>query len=218
MGGLALMSSLSDAPVPPIGDGPGNTRAYNSPIRRAQSAETRERIVGAAKNLLRKSSVRDWHTLTIRSVAQEAGVNERTVYRHFTDERGLRDAVMRDLERDAGIDLADLGLADVAGVAARIFDHVATYTFEKRPLDPTMTEALLRQREALHDALEPWTTDWPAATAAAVAGLFDVLWSVGSFERLTVDWALPAVQARDALTWLISLVEEAVRTGRRPPG
>lgn len=81
-----------------------------------------------------------------------------------------------------------------------------------------MTEALLRQREALHDALEPWTTEWPAPTAAAVAALFDVMWSVGSFERLTVGWQLPHQQARDALTWLIGLVEEAVRAGRRPPG
>jgi AcrR family transcriptional regulator len=174
--------------------------------------------VGAAKKLLRTSSVRDWHSLTIRAVAQEAGVNERTVYRHFTDERGLRDAVMRDLERDAGIDLAELGLADIADVAARIFDHVASYAFEKRPLDPTMREAVLRQRQALHDALDPWTADWPAETAVVVAGLFDVLWSVGSFERLTVDWSLPADRARDALVWLIGLVEEAVRTGRRPPG
>lgn len=199
-------------------DEPEGTRAYNSPGRRAQSVETRERIVGAAKKLLRKSSVRDWHSLTIRAVAQEAGVNERTVYRHFTDERGLRDAVMRDLERDAGIDLAHLQLADVAGVAGRIFDHVSSYTFERRPMDPTMTEAQLRQREALHDALEPWTTEWPAQTAAAVAALFDVLWSVGSFERLTVDWQLPQQQARDALTWLIGMVEEAVRAGRYPPG
>jgi AcrR family transcriptional regulator len=194
------------------------TRPYNSPSRRAQSAETRERIVGAAKKLLRKSSVRDWHSLTIRAVALEAGVNERTVYRHFTDERGLRDAVMRDLEHDAGIDLADLQLADVADVAGRIFDHVSSYAFEVRPMDPTMTEAQLRQREALHDALEPWTAAWPAPTAAAVAALFDVLWSVGSFERLTVDWRLPPQQARDALTWLIGLVEQAVRSGRRPPG
>jgi AcrR family transcriptional regulator len=216
--GSTGVSAGSGARVPPSNHEQEGTRAYNSPSRRAQSAETRERIVGAAKKLLRKSSVRDWHSLTIRAVAQEAGVNERTVYRHFTDERGLRDAVMRDLERDAGIDLSDLELADVAGVAARIFDHVASYTFEKRPLDPTMTEALLRQREALHDALEPWTTDWPASAAAVVAGLFDVLWSVGSFERLTVDWELPAAQARDALIWLIGLVEEAVRSGRRPPG
>ncbi len=197
---------------------PGGPRAYNSPSRRAQSVETRERIVGAAKKLLRRSSVRDWQSLTIRAVAQEAGVNERTVYRHFTDERGLRDAVMRDLERDAGIDLANLQLEDVGDVAGRIFDHVSSYTFEKRPMDPTMTEALLRQREALHDALEPWTTEWPAPTAAAVAALFDVMWSVGSFERLTVGWQLPHQQARDALTWLIGLVEEAVRAGRRPPG
>ncbi len=140
-----------------MSDKPQETRPYNSPSRRAQSAETRERIVGAAKKLLRKSSVRDWHSLTIRAVAVEAGVNERTVYRHFTDERGLRDAVMRDLEHDAGIDLADLQLADVADVAGRIFDHVSSYAFEVRPMDATMTEAQLRRARGA--ARRPRTLD-----------------------------------------------------------
>lgn len=193
------------------------TRAYNSPLRKAQSAETRDRILEAAKTLLHRSSVRDWQSLTIRAIAQEAGVSERTIYRHFSDERGLRDAVMHRLEEEAGIDLSELRLEDIADVAARIFSHVSTYPVEKRALDSTMTDALLRQREALHDALEPWTTDWPAPTAAAVAALFDMLWSVGSYERLAVDWQLPADQTIRTLTWAIGLVEEAIRDGRRPP-
>jgi AcrR family transcriptional regulator len=197
-------------PAPP-------TRTYNSSKRRAQSAETRDRIIDAAKTLLHRSSVRDWQTLTIRAIAQEAGVSERTVYRHFSDERGLRDAVMHRLEEDAGIDLTDLRLEDIGDVAERIFVHVSSYPLQTRAMDSTMTEALLRQRAALHDALEPWTAEWPAATAAAVAAVFDLLWSVGSYERLAGDWDLPPDQAVATLRWVISLVEEAVRTGRRPP-
>ncbi|HEY6471863.1 MAG TPA: helix-turn-helix domain-containing protein, partial [Acidimicrobiales bacterium] len=80
-------------------------RRYDSPVRRQQALETRERIVEAGCKILRKSSIRDWHALTIRGVAEVAGVNERTVYRYFGNERGLRGAVMHRLEQTAGIDL-----------------------------------------------------------------------------------------------------------------
>ena len=155
--------------------------------------------------------------MTIRGVAHEAGVNERTVYRYFANERGLRDAVMHRLEADAGIDLTGLEIADIADVAQRIFASASSFPFETRPpLDPTLTEANLRQREALHDAIAPWTAEWPAEEAATVAALFDVLWSVGAFERLVVDWQTDRDQAVRTLTWAIGLVAEAVRAGRRP--
>ena len=64
-------------------------------------------------------------------------MNERTVYRHFANERALRDAVMHRLEEEAGIDLTGLRLEDVADVAARIFEHVSAYPRKARPpLDP----------------------------------------------------------------------------------
>jgi AcrR family transcriptional regulator len=193
------------------------TRHYDSPRRRAQSAQTRQRIIDAAIELLHGSSIRDWRALTIRGVAQEAGVAERTVYRYFTNERGLRDAVMHRMEEEAGIELTGLGLDDIAGVAARIFAHVSSFPSEPRPaLDPTLTEANLRQREALHDALAETTSEWPAEDAAAVAALFDVLWSVGAYQRLVADWQLDPAQAARTLTWAIGLVGDAVRAGRRP--
>ena len=46
--------------------------------------------------------------------------------------------------------------------------------------------------------------------------MFDVLWSVASYERLVVDWQLDREQAIRGITWVIGLVEEAVRKGRRP--
>jgi AcrR family transcriptional regulator len=155
--------------------------------------------------------------LTIRAVAERAGVNERTVYRHFVNERGLRDAVMHRLEKEAGIELAALQLEDVADVAARIFEHVAAYPLKRRrPLDPTLTEAGQRQRQALLGAVRARTAGWSEADRVVAAAVFDVLWSVASYERLVVDWRLDRKQAIRGMTWVIRLLEETVRKGRRP--
>lgn len=192
-------------------------RKYDSPTRRQRANETRERIVTAGCRLLERSSVRDWRALTIRGVADKAGVNERTVYRYFGNERGLRDAVMHRLEQAAGIDLEGMGLDDVAAVAARILAHVSSYPLQpKAPLDPTLADANTRQRHALFAALDEWTGGWPDEDRTSVAALLDVLWSVATYERLAADWELGRDGAISAVTWMIGLIEEAVRTGRRP--
>jgi AcrR family transcriptional regulator len=192
-------------------------RRYDSPLRQQRATETRERIVEAGCAILRGSSIRDWRGLTMRAVADRAGVNERTVYRHFTNERGLRDAVMHRMEERAGIDLAALRLEDVADVADRIFASVSTHPLPPRPpLDPTLSEASQRQRAALLRALDPHTDGWSAEERATAAAMLDVLWGVAPYERLVGDWGLDPHQAVEGITWVIGLIEAAVREGRRP--
>lgn len=192
-------------------------RRYDSTLRRERAAQTRERIVSAGAGLLHDSSIRDWRGVTIRAVAQRAGVNERTVYRHFANERALRDAVIRRLEADAGIDLETLGLADIADVTARIFRLVASHPLDRRPpLDPTLVEANRRQHDALLGAVAPHTATWAEGDRALAAAMFDVLWGVASYERLVVDWQLDREDAIRAITWVVGLVEDAIRQGRRP--
>lgn len=60
-------------PVPP-------PRTYQSPLREAQSALTRERILMAAKTYLEEHDI---ETLTLRHLAELAGVSPPTVYAHF---------------------------------------------------------------------------------------------------------------------------------------
>jgi len=192
-------------------------RRYDTTLRRQQAAGTRERIVAAGSEILHRSPIRDWRALTVRAVAERAGVNERTVYRHFVSERGLRDAVMRRLEVEAGIDLARLRLENVAAAAARIFEHVSSYPLKPRPpLDPTLTEASQRQRKALLAAVAARSIGWPEADRVVAAAMFDVLWGVASYERLVIEWQLDHKQAIRGITWVIRLIEEAVREGRRP--
>ncbi len=195
--------------------GPSTTerarRPYDSSLRRQRAAETRARIIAAGSALLRGSSVRDWQGLTIRAVAEEAGVNERTVYRHFANEQGLHDAVMRRLEDEAGIELQGMQLEDIADVTARIFEHVATFPSDARPpLDPILMEAKRRQHAALLAAVAARTPPWSEADRAVVAAIFDILWSVASYERMVVDWALEPSDATRGITWVIGLLREAI--------
>lgn len=192
-------------------------RKYDSPVRRQRAGETRERIVDAGCRVLEQSSIRDWRALTVRGVAEQAGVNERTVYRYFGNERGLRDAVMHRLEQQSGIELDHMRLEDVADIAARIFGHVASYPLRPKPaLDPTLADANLRQRRALLGALDEASPEWPEADRRAVAALLDVLWSVATYERLAADWEMECSEATRTATWAIELISEAVHQGRGP--
>jgi len=214
MSGRAPVTALSEpGPAPPG----RRSRPYDTSLRREQAAATRERIVTAGCELLHTGSIRDWKRLTVRGVAGRAGVSERTVYRHFGNERGLTDAVMHRLEQDAGIDLGGMGLDDIATVATRILDHVASYPMEPRPtLDATLVDANRRQKEALLGAVTDVAEEWHEEQRVLAAALFDVLWSVEAFEHLVGDWRVDPTDATRGLAWVIGLLGQAVRSGRRP--
>ena len=64
--------------------------AYVSPLRQHYAALTRERILDAAIAGLKEGDLED---LTIAKVAKDAGVTERTIYRHFQTREDLIKAV-----------------------------------------------------------------------------------------------------------------------------
>jgi AcrR family transcriptional regulator len=197
----------------------GTRRLYDSTTRRARAAETHERIVRAGSELLHDASLRDWRSLTVRAVARRAGVNERTVYRHFGNERGLHDAIMRRFEEEAGIDLADMGLDGVASAATRIFDYVATFPRDHRPpSDPTLSDASQRQRQALEGAVTEGAPSWSRDERVEAAAALDVLWSLGTYERLVIDWQFDHDRAVRTVRWVIALVHRAVVEGRPAVG
>jgi AcrR family transcriptional regulator len=152
----------------------------------------------------------------MRGVARHAGVSEQTVYRHFVNERGLHDAVMRRLEERARIDLATLRLEDIADVAARILVQVSSHPVRQRPpLNPSLMDVQDRMRQALRNAFANGTEE-STCEIHATAALVDALWSVSTFERLAVDWELNPDQAIQTTTWVISLIVQALQRGDRP--
>jgi hypothetical protein len=172
---MTVVATTELAPTAPV----RARRQYDSPLRRQRADETRTRIITAGSELLRGSSVRDWHGLTIRAVA--------------------------------GIDLRGMRLEDVAEVTGRLFEHVSSFPPDTRqPLDPTLLDAKRRQHDALLAAVAASTETWSVADRNVAAAIFDLLWSVASYERLVVDWQIDRADATRGITWVIGLLRQAI--------
>ena len=204
---------------PPAARKPAGTerRPYHSPLRRQQAAETRERILRAATELVRGFRSWDWRDLTFRAVAERAGVGERTVYRYFGTERELREAVMDRLQEEAGTSYDGLTLEGIAEVAAKVFTALSTFTMTSWAVgdEASLTEPFPavdeRRRTALIEAVAPETGRWTPEDRLKAAAVLDVLWNVPSYERLLRTWQLPPDQAIDALAWAIGVLVAAIR-------
>jgi AcrR family transcriptional regulator len=193
-------------------------RDYDNTLRRQRAGETRERIVTAGIELLKHASIRDWQGVTIRAVAERAGIHETTVYRNFVNERGLRDAIMDRLEEQSGIHVEELRLEDLPDTAARIVRTISSHPMEPHPpLDPTLMKASQRQRASLLHALEDHTKQWTESEQTIAAAMISALWDLATYEHLSLDWDLKTDQAISGVSWVIQLIEQAIRSDRRPP-
>jgi hypothetical protein len=83
-------------------------------------------------------------------------------------------------------------------------------------LHPLLAAANRRQREALLEAVAAAATGWSPEDRVLAAATLDVLWGVVSYERIVIDWDLDPKEAIRGITWVIGLVEAAVREGRGP--
>jgi AcrR family transcriptional regulator len=197
-----------------------NRRRYDNSARAEKAAQTRERIIAAGSELVHAFDSWHWRDLTFRSVAERAGVGERTVYRHFPTERHLHDAVMQRLESEAGIAYEDVDLDNLAEVTGRVFASLQRFAVRQSvdaPRDPTFVGVDARRRDALLRAVAGAAPEWSEAEKRITAGLLDVLWNLPSYERLVGVWGVDGTTATDAVNWLMAKVIEAVEDGSPPP-
>ncbi|HVU72728.1 MAG TPA: helix-turn-helix domain-containing protein [Mycobacteriales bacterium] len=194
-------------------------RRYDSPVRRQRAAETRERIVAAGADLAHRVPTWDWAQLTMRAVAERAGVSESTAYRHFANERELHDAVMHRLQEQAGVVYEGIALDEVGDVAARVFTSMSSFAAALPGLaveDPAISSEDRHRRDALAVAVADAAPGWTDEQRRAVAGLLDVLWSPLAFERLVAQWGLTPQRATEAIRWIIAMVTTSVDDGTAP--
>jgi AcrR family transcriptional regulator len=193
-------------------------RRYDSRVRRSQVAATRARILAAGSDLAHRANRWDWGDLTARAIAAQAGISERTVYRHFPTERQLHEALMRLLEQEAGISYEQVRIDDLPSVASRLFASLPSFAvppiFVQR--DPTFVASDERRREALVRAVGELAHAWPERERHMAAAMLDVLWTPFSYERLVATWGFDAADAAAAVIWAIDAITSAIRDGNRP--
>lgn len=194
-------------------------RRYESPLRQQQSTETQERIIAAGAELVHQLPTWDWTNLTARAVGERAGVSERTVHRYFPNERKLRDAVLQRLVKESGLSLEALELDDFANIAGGMFVYLSSFAAESTTVpvaEPTLTSMDQQRREALVGAVTRVTPDWPERDRETAAAMLDIFWNLPPYERLVRPWGFDADRAIGAITWMIELINEAIKQGKKP--
>ena len=99
-------------------------RSYESPLRDAQAALTRERILMAAKDYL---ETHDIETLTLRQLAERAGVSAPTVYAHFATVDDLVAAFFQWLKPRLGLQKPLPALDGLPELPAELFPKYEAY-------------------------------------------------------------------------------------------
>ncbi|HET8881500.1 MAG TPA: TetR/AcrR family transcriptional regulator [Solimonas sp.] len=192
-------------------------RRYESPLRQQQAAQTRESIIAAGAAITHQLASWDWRALTFRAVGERAGVSERTVHRHFATERQLREAIIQRLVEESGVALDHLELDEFAGVSARIYEYLSSFSVRYQPpSDPSFVALDQQRRRLLLDAVANAAQRWPESDREIAAAMLDMLWHPPLYERLSAAWQFDTGRATRAIAWMIGLVEQAIREDRRP--
>ncbi|HEX4940513.1 MAG TPA: TetR/AcrR family transcriptional regulator, partial [Candidatus Kapabacteria bacterium] len=72
------------------------------------------------------------------------------------------------------------------------------------------------RRTALLRSVVEATPGWSRAQQEIVTASLDIFWQPSTYERLINGWNFNSEQSLATLTWLIDLIETAVKDERRP--
>jgi AcrR family transcriptional regulator len=167
-------------------------RKYELKRRAEKEAETRQRIVEATIELHETLGVA---YTTIRAIAERAGVERATVYRHFPDERSLFAACTgHHIAQNPPPDLA--ALEQIADPEERLRAGLAaTYAYHRSTEQMTSkAQRDLPQYPALAEVLAPFFAHWARLRELLAAG-----WQTGQGDTTLVRAAIG--HATNFQTW-----------------
>jgi len=188
---------------------------YHSPLRQAQVAATRARILEACVSVMETGA-----ELTYSNVAEAAGVQERTIYRHFPTkadlETGLWDWIIEHLTHADLAARSEDELVQAMRTSFAGFDTGAPL-IQAMLHSPQGLEIRLRQqaeRRAMFEAtVEDAVPEVPPAVRTRVAAALQVLYSAAAWELLRTFWGMDAAQAGDTIELAIRFLLAGLRAG-----
>jgi AcrR family transcriptional regulator len=189
-------------------------RSYHSPLRDQQRSDTSERILDACNDLVAAGK-----ELTFVAVARAAGVQERTVYRHFATKEDLEDAFWWSHEEH----VSGPGTFDAQTLDELVANMKRSFAgFEA---NTAMVEAMLSSRQGMrlrlrgNDArrkmmlrcVNAAVPGLDARTSHRAAAAAQVLYSAPSWQMLRTFWGMDAVEASAVVEQALSALAEGLR-------
>ena len=181
--------------------------AYASPLRERQKADTRALILEAVERLLKDRGLSE---LSLATVAREAGITERTVYRHFETREQLLEATWAAVNDS-------IGMKEFPRTAEELIDRPKKVfpAFDQRGeviramlASPQGRELRLRVNKERQAAIRAAVKDArpnlrePAFTRLCAA--VQLLYSASGWATMTDYWGLDSVEAGRAASEAIA--------------
>lgn len=191
-------------------------RPYKSALRDEQAKATRDRILAAAVELMQTEE-----DASMDAIAKAAGVERRTVFRHFETREALLGAAFQWLNDRLGVVVAP---GDPAALVQAIRDGFARMDslegavragLHSRAGRDMRLANLPRRRAAFAASLAPLTASLPPADAARIEALAHLLYSAAAWEVLKDYGGLTGAEAGQTAAWALERLLSAAASA--PP-
>jgi AcrR family transcriptional regulator len=195
-------------------------RSYNSPLRDEQAQATRSAILEALYTLMTRQDGPE--EITFEAIAHAAGIQRRTVHRHFPAREDLLAAFWPWLNARIGSSTAPETLADIVQGPSQAFPLFDEHEPAMRAAIHSRTGREMRlgtvpaRRARFARALAPATATLPATQAEMVEALAHLLYSAPAWEVMKDYGGLTGAQAGRTATWALEVILSAVTSGRSP--
>ncbi len=189
-------------------------RPYHSPLREAQARETRERILAGVADWLRRAPDEPF---TLDAIAEIAGVERRTVLRHFETKEALLEAFWTWVNARLTPSTLPTTLEELIEAPRTTFarfddeDGLIRASLHSAPGRAMRLGAVPARRRAFRAALAEVTRQLGAADRRRLEAVAHALYSAAAWETMKDYAGLSGAQAGDAATWALRHLVEAMR-------
>jgi AcrR family transcriptional regulator len=195
-------------------------RPYRSALRAEQARATAGRLVDAFLDLLEAAPAGG--EVPLDAVAAAAGVERRTLFRHFPTREALLAAAFARLNDRIGTEAAP---RDPAGFLAALREAFARFDGAEGAVRAALHSAAGREmrarqvperREAFAAALGPALAAAPPEAQARALALAHLLYSAAAWEVLKDYGGLTGAQAGETAAWALETILSAIAPGPTP--
>lgn len=194
-------------------------RKYESPLRQAQAEDTRRRILAAVARLF---EIAPEEALSFDAIAAQAGVQRRTVFRHFANKDALLGAFWAWTNQQVALRTwpeTEVDLVAMPPVTFAGFDRhegLIRAALTSRSGREMRLRANAERQAAFRGSLADATRGLNPGRAEQAAAVVQLLYSASAWHTLREYWGLGGREAGEAVAWAIGALLDALR--RETPG
>ncbi len=195
------------------------TRRYHSPLRAARAEATRTAILEAATQWMQRNP---HAAFTLEAIARAAGIERRTVFRHFVTKEVLLAACWSRINEKVAPQTLPTSLPELLAAPSSTF---ANFDQEEDVIRASLHSATGREmrlaqaperRVAFRRALGETTRGAPPAQRRKLECVTHALYSASAWEAMRDYAGATGAEAGAAVSWALKILTDAVRSSNKP--